>query len=409
MARYVETHIACNLCGGRRASVIATRSRSGAPLRSVACTGCGLSWSDPRPIEARPFYEREYRVVSKGTRVPRPWHVLRAGRVALWRLERVRPYLAAQMRVLDVGSGGGEFAYLLQGRGHVVTGVEPDVGYGGFSRLAYGLDVRKGMLHEVPLEPAAYDLITIWHVLEHTEDPFAVLTQLRAALKPGGTLVIEVPNIEATCQAPASTFHEDHLYNFNAATLEALAARAGLARTDASVSADGGNIMLACRLAPGAVPTLDPERLRANHDRVFATVARRRRLGYYASPHPYARAVRRLTQRIGERLATRGAFGPRALLDRLYAEAAAPAPPRPRGRLSRWTIPVYGAALALEWLLLDGTPPFGERASLGLYFVIQTCVVLAAAATFRTEGRSWREYTRLGAWSVPLFALPAFC
>ena len=66
-----------------------------------------------------------------------------------------------------------------------------------------------------PVRNDSFDVITIWHVLEHTEDPCFVLGKLRSLLKPQGVLVVEVPNIEAICQSPKSTFHEAHLFNFN--------------------------------------------------------------------------------------------------------------------------------------------------------------------------------------------------
>ena len=72
MTATVAAQNACNLCGNEEVSVLATRSRSGAALRSVCCVRCGLAWSDPRPHDARAFYEDEYRVAYKQTAEPKP-------------------------------------------------------------------------------------------------------------------------------------------------------------------------------------------------------------------------------------------------------------------------------------------------------------------------------------------------
>jgi methylase of polypeptide subunit release factors len=106
--------IPCNLCGGTEVSILSNRSRSGKPLRTVICRACGLVWSDPRPHDARRFYEQEYRLSYKHTYRPKLKHVLRAGNVALSRFEKIEQLLSTRKAVLDVGTGGGEFAYLLQ-------------------------------------------------------------------------------------------------------------------------------------------------------------------------------------------------------------------------------------------------------------------------------------------------------
>jgi 2-polyprenyl-3-methyl-5-hydroxy-6-metoxy-1,4-benzoquinol methylase len=244
--------IACNLCGGTTVRALSQRSRSGQPLRTVGCRSCGLVWSDPRPHAARQYYEDEYRLDYKGTFEPKPKHVHRAGQVALSRLEKIRQHLRPRMRALDVGSGGGEFAYLLQTLGHDVQGIEPNRGYAAFAATEYGLNITRGFIGDTVLPDGGFDLITIWHVLEHTEDPTSVLAQLGRALAPEGLLVVEVPNVEATCQSPSSSFHEAHLYSFNTVTLQAMAARLGLLTHAITLSDDGGNVTAVFRADPNA-------------------------------------------------------------------------------------------------------------------------------------------------------------
>jgi 2-polyprenyl-3-methyl-5-hydroxy-6-metoxy-1,4-benzoquinol methylase len=418
------SEIACNLCGGHEVRELSRRSRSGQPLRTVACIACGLVWSDPRPHDARRFYEDEYRLAYKHTFEPKPKHVLRAGKVALARLRAIEPYLRPASRVLDVGSGGGEFAYLLQSRGHDVLGVEPNRGYADYAAREYGLHIERGFIDDVALPAANFDLITIWHVLEHTEHPAAVLARLRSALKPGGVLIVEVPNVEATCQAPRSTFHEAHLYNFNRATLARMAERAGLEPLALSLSADGGNIFAAFgpQASPASVaaraPSVDGElpgdcELPGNCERIAAIVRDHARRPHWLSAHPYRRAALRLGRMLAERVALFGAPRGRALLDRLYgadgrdARAGKPFSPWPALAV------LYLLALAFEEVLVDTLLPalgWTEPQALAPYFTVQSAA-LVGLLWWLLSRRSVavRQAALLALAALPAYALPVYC
>jgi len=405
-----QTHLPCNLCGSVRASVLSLKSRSGNPLRTLACRECGLVWSDPRPHEARRYYEDEYRLDYKRTSMPRPKHVLRAGKVALSRLAKIKSHLHGRLSVLDVGSGGGEFAYLLRTLGHEASGVEPNRGYASYAASEYGINVTRGFIDEVTLPEQGFDLITLWHVLEHTEDPGAVLRQLARALRADGLLVVEVPNVEATCQAPKSTFHEAHLYNFNRATLSALAARAGLALVRSTLSPDGGNITAVFRAAlDAAVP---PVALAGNHDFVAGVVCAHTPRRYWLSAHPYRRFARRMARTIGERMQTRSAVSGRELLDALYTQAQR----SPRAEVQRrplwpWVLGAYGVAALAECVLLDRYLPsigWSEYHGVGLYAALVT-LIAGGVALATNIPRSKGQFASFAMWTLPLFALPAVC
>ncbi len=311
--------VPCNLCGGTQVSTLSNKSRSGKPLRTVICQACGLVWSDPRPHDARQFYEEEYRLSYKHTYHPKPKHVLRAGHVALSRFEKIEPLLSSRKAVLDVGTGGGEFAYLLQSLGHGVSGIEPNRGYADYSIQEYGLTVQVGFVQDAVFPPESFDVVTIWHVLEHTEDPGCILALLRSWLKPDGTLVVEVPNVEATCQAPSSTFHEAHLYNFNVVSLRRLAKKHGLFETKHLISRDGGNItMFLSRMEP-----LVQDRYNAsipeNCEWISRIVRQHSNVRRHLMPIPYLRAWQRLCRSFKERRETAGAKSGKALLDTLYS------------------------------------------------------------------------------------------
>jgi 2-polyprenyl-3-methyl-5-hydroxy-6-metoxy-1,4-benzoquinol methylase len=311
----------CNVCGGTDVAVLAGHSRSGKPLRTVICNDCGLVWADPLPHNPRSYYEDDYRVEYKGTFTPMPKHIFRAGKVALSRRKLLDKWITQPKKILDVGTGGGEFAYLLQSLGHNVNGIEPNKGYAEFSRQEYGLNVQVGFIQDIQQPDASFDLITIWHVLEHTENPYDVLTKLHALLKPQGILVVEVPTIEATCQSPKSTFHEAHIFNFNLATLRKLGEKVGFAEVEHQVSADGANITVFFQKSATTAELTNGKALKipGNAERIIDIVNKHTACKHYLTARPYQRFFCRMSRVVSEKCAIANFVSGRELLDRLYA------------------------------------------------------------------------------------------
>ncbi len=214
----------CPVCGGEWA-----RARYGLPgvrFRIVDCTSCGLGRLHPRPasdVIAR-FYPASYYGVTGAKFVP-----LIEGLVRLVGARHVRSLsrgLNAGARVLDVGCGRGVLLSALAERGFEAHGFEvsPSAAAGVDSRaiLRFGKNLQEAEY------PAAYfDQVIIWHVLEHLPDPRQTLDEIRRVLKPGGRLVVAVPNyssFQARCSG-AGWFHLDpprHLYHFPAQGLRRL-------------------------------------------------------------------------------------------------------------------------------------------------------------------------------------------
>ncbi len=319
MADREHRSLPCNICGARDVDVLSARDRDGNDLRTVICNRCGLVWSDPRPDDLGAYYERRYRLDYKGAFTPRLKHVYRAGRVAIDRYRKIAPFLKSGARVLDVGSGGGELLYLLASLGYPASGIEPNLGYAEYSRAQYGLSVDIGMVQDVDLDGEGYDVIMMFHVLEHTGDPAAVLARLRAGLRADGKLIVEVPNVEATCQAPRNRFHLAHLYNFNAETLRLLAARGGYEQTYLKVSPDGGNLLVVLARNDLRAPT-EPLEATTNAQTIKTTIRTHTALKHYLTPEPYRRALRKIARSRDEKRWSRRFRDGKALLDTLYDE-----------------------------------------------------------------------------------------
>lgn len=101
---------------------------------------------------------------------------------------------SADTRVLDVGCAGAAFPKAAADMGFSVVGVEPCEWLARHGREAYGLDIRAGVLAEQDFEPASFDLVSMWDVVEHLTDPQAVLRDIRQILAVDGLLVINYPD-----------------------------------------------------------------------------------------------------------------------------------------------------------------------------------------------------------------------
>ncbi|MCE2947041.1 MAG: class I SAM-dependent methyltransferase [bacterium] len=333
-------HDPCNLCHQHAVRVVSLRDRDGSPLCTVMCTGCGLVRADPMPDAAAldRYYRERYRIDYKRQSAPSRRHILRAGRVALDRISRLPRLqrMPAGGRALDIGAGGGEFAYLL-GRttGLAVTGIEPNEGYAQHARTTLGLDLVVSPLNEAMPAGGTFDLVTMFHVLEHLRDPGAALARIASWLAPGGLAVVEVPNVEATCQSPLHLFHAAHLYNFNAPALERLGEKAGLEPVDRWFSPDRGNFSVTLRRPEGrplpavagpASGAAEACAMPDNAERVWQVRAAHTPWRHRATLQPLGRALRRAGARAGESLALRRLPpDPRAMLDRLCDEWQPPA------------------------------------------------------------------------------------
>lgn len=283
---------------GDRLELVSEHDRRGRPLRTVVCMDTGLVRNDPIPGDAElaRFYAEDYRKEYKSAATPRRRQVLRNFRRAAAHIRGFRDVLTPARRVLDVGAGSGEFAFLMQALGKEVTGVEPNEGYAAWCREALGLDVRTAHLAPDLFSPGSFDLIRLNHVLEHLNDPVGYLRMIADWLAPGGRLWVEVPNIEvyAREKSVGNMFHYGHIFNFNPWTLRAAAGLAGLEeleQTAARCRDTTGAFFVRGRVLPESA-AVDP----ANGRRVLELIRK-----HYAGEFRKGKAARPLA-RIGARV-----------------------------------------------------------------------------------------------------------
>jgi SAM-dependent methyltransferase len=174
----------------------------------VRCSRCQLVYLNPRPTPAQmhAHYPPHY-VINQFRPAPKDASLRQrivAGQLARIDRLKVRRVLTtcpvdSRTRVLDIGCNLGSFLATLRDRtGCSVVGLEPAPTPAKFAREYFDLDVREACLDDVvgSFVPASFDLITLWHVVEHLWAPRRDLRIVRSLLKPGGTLIVEVPNFD---------------------------------------------------------------------------------------------------------------------------------------------------------------------------------------------------------------------
>jgi len=214
----------CALCNSETLfeDVAYEDAKSSEKLLVSLCKQCGLIQQNPIPSseELRVYYAHNYRNDYKKSYTPKPKHIYRAGKIALSRLKFLKKYGISSGKLLDIGAGGGEFVYLAQQMGFESYGVEPSIGYSEYAKREYGCNVTTGELDEIT---GMYDVVTIFHVLEHLPSPVEAFKKLYHLLNQNGMLLVEVPWIETMDASPKNIYFKAHIFYFSIDTIVACA------------------------------------------------------------------------------------------------------------------------------------------------------------------------------------------
>ena len=248
--------VPCDYCGATEADLVLTHRDPLGTLPGqfsvVACRKCGLQRTNPQPTAAAlakaypDGYEPHtpdddpaapptgamrwllvnYRNYPLGKPAPAllrllawPWAKVR---LRNRRLVSYLPYIG-DGRLLDFGCGGGRYVAQMTAAGWKAEGIDAMPGAVKSARAA-GLTIHEGTLPGASLPKEHYDLVTLWHVLEHMPRPMETLRAVREVLRPGGRLAVVCPL--ADCMAArwfgGSWYGMDlprHLTHFSRATL----------------------------------------------------------------------------------------------------------------------------------------------------------------------------------------------
>jgi len=161
------------------------------------CNYCDFIFTHnpPSPEKIGPYYDSEDYLEHSNKReglFSRLYHFARA--FMLHYKYRIISGLSKEKELLDIGAGSGQFLNFMKSKGYQVDGIELNEKAREFARENYNLSIytadklyEKGALKN-------FDIISLWHVLEHLYDLNKVVTRIEELLKPNGVLIVAVPN-----------------------------------------------------------------------------------------------------------------------------------------------------------------------------------------------------------------------
>lgn len=207
----------CPVCGAVEA--VPTYSLEGMRFDLVTCAECGLGslYPRPKPEEIPDFYPEDYYGETGEKFVPLVEAMIR--KVTAFQARKMTRGLPHRAKILDVGCGRGVLLKAFVDQGFEGHGLEIS------EMAAVGADPRIQLhfaptLMEAGLQEGTFDQLVLWHVLEHLLYPRETIEEAYRLLKPGGRLIVSVPNFSSwqARWAKEAWFHLDlprHLFHFS--------------------------------------------------------------------------------------------------------------------------------------------------------------------------------------------------
>ena len=229
----------CPLCGQKDAKFITRDLRFEKNADVYECSQCELVFLNQNSFKLPDgFYENEYHQsylthVEPDALDPKAYFEKMLKVAAPW-ASRLGEMLSGQETILDMGCSTGHFIKMIEGKAKKVYGHDLNVKEVAYCKNELGLDVSDKPLEE-RFQKGMFDYITLVFVLEHIGDPVAFLKYLKTFLKPGGKILIVVPNISD----PLVSFYDipefrsfyyciEHLFYYNKKSISLLFDRAEL-------------------------------------------------------------------------------------------------------------------------------------------------------------------------------------
>ena len=195
----MEEYSTCPICGAnQREQVMQTTdyflTREHFTLEK--CQSCGVIFTHPRPNKEAlgKYYEtKNYLSHNAGNNgiTGKIYQFFRRKNIAY-----KYQLIAAEIpkgKILDIGCGTGELLHYFKGKGWSCTGIEPNGSAREFAKTHYQLSIGEEKDLE-KLEEHSFDVITLWHVLEHVPEVNQRMKTIKRLLKKNGLLVIALPN-----------------------------------------------------------------------------------------------------------------------------------------------------------------------------------------------------------------------
>lgn len=200
MEHELEKILVCPICGGeshKKHIEGKDHNVSGNVFTITECMGCGFRFTNPRPKERHiyKYYQSKSYISHSSTKkglINRVYHLVRSYQFYKKKEVIQKSSNIKKGKILDIGCGTGDFLKYMASSGWEADGVETDVGAKGIAEKKLGKKIE-GKLDLVDGENK-YDVISMWHVLEHIYNVEDYLKKVNKLLKKGGVLIVGVPN-----------------------------------------------------------------------------------------------------------------------------------------------------------------------------------------------------------------------
>lgn len=222
----------CNLCQSPSARYkFSAKGDSHREFDIFECLRCGVAFTFPVPDkeELEKYYGHGY----YGEDVRR-LHLIKEVFLQLFQTGRRKAIEAYRRkgRLMDIGCGDGRFLKEMVGYGWDVYGLERGKVRADLLKEIEGIKYYNGELVHFNFPSNYFDVVTLWHVLEHLYDPFSELREIARILKRDGLLFMAMPNFDSL-QAnfgQGQWFHLDpprHLWHFSPKSLSFILENSG--------------------------------------------------------------------------------------------------------------------------------------------------------------------------------------
>lgn len=235
----VTIHKYCPLCGSDKISLFLKATDqllTHETFNIFSCRACRFVFTQdiPPPDEIGKYYQSQDYISHSDTRKGLMNKLYHLGRTLMLRKKYGMVKKAAKGRkLLDIGTGTGYFPGYMKQKGYQVACVEADPKARAFAQKEFGIPVFSPEDFAGRKIEGRYDVITMWHVLEHVHDFNLYFRLMLENLAEGGSLVIALPNCSSL---DARHYGENwagydvprHLWHFTPSTLKILAEKHGM-------------------------------------------------------------------------------------------------------------------------------------------------------------------------------------
>lgn len=195
-------NIICPWCGSEKTQIhlwIKDEFLTHEEFQIHECQKCGLLFTEPRPAKDKigEYYKSEEYYSHQENKhgfIPKVYESVKS--INLKHKYKIATKGKKVGKVLDIGCGVGDFLHTMEKHGWECTGVEPSEEAKTIARKRMKANLyAPEEINQMP--NASFDMITMWHVLEHVDDLKWQVKQLARLIKPNGRIVIAVPNYKS--------------------------------------------------------------------------------------------------------------------------------------------------------------------------------------------------------------------